>query len=454
MSRYQTTKEERDILKVLKNEINCVKSMPSLKHVWEEIEANIATSEALLRSLGHEKHLENMVVERQPMVKKKIIVRSWDDLVKDANEQIPGDVTFEDLFSPEELDANRAFIQKLHDEFNIIHAFDTIDISIPFIAGVIGGIVDLCFGGFVKTTSGKNVPGLLSAYFRDRFNTVLPPDKIVELEKLAKVTFDAQDNRHTTIDVDGLSTRYHRLHQVGHDPFFGFIFGVSDMLRMTMTTIDNNGKRVVQPMAVYNDRQATNLFEAIAKVFLHMLSDVNTPMGLPVPAMTLLNTLQIGSIGEENFNVAELVKSMYGRGYDFRHFCSMSVSTMIVEIIVRVLYFVKRLSEGRTFDEAIPFGTRSEKPKLDTMLFIAHSASTAINLGKVALTRNPLNINYVQWLAFAKYSIGQLIWVCREKPKLREQYISGVLDNEWSALSESIDELWQQMPEDTVIVFE
>jgi len=164
--------------------------------------------------------------------------------------------------------------------------------------------------------------------------------------------------------------------------------------------------------------------------------------------------LQVGSIGEEKLNVAELVKSMYGQGYDFRHFCSMSVSVLIIEVIVRVSYFSKRLNEGHAFAEALPFGTRSQKPKLETMLFIAHSISTAVNAGKIVFTRNPLDINYVQWLAFAWYSVKQLKWVLYNKPQLRDKYVTDILDKEWSTLSTSIDTLWDCMSEDYLFVFE
>ena len=112
-----------------------------------------------------------------------------------------------------------------------------------------------------------------------------------------------------------------------------------------MTTIDYKGKFVIQLMEVYSDRKASNLFEAIARVFLHMVSDVNTPAGLPAPFMALFNKLQFGKFLDHD-TIADLVKSMYGQGYDFRHFCSMSIPVMITEVIVRVSYFAKRLYEG------------------------------------------------------------------------------------------------------------
>ena len=68
------------------------------------------------------------------------------------------------------------------------------------------------------------------------------------------------------------------------------------------------------------------------------------------------------------------------------------------------------------------------------MLFIAHSGATAINAGKVYFTKNPMAINYSQWIAFAKYSYKQLKWVVVEKPLAREAYVAGKLEDSWKKL--------------------
>lgn len=118
------------------------------------------------------------------------------------------------------------------------------------------------------------------------------------------------------------------------------------------------------------------------------------------------NLLQFGSIGEEEQTIAEIVQGMYYEGYDFIHFCSMSIPAMLVEVIVRLGYSIKRIKEGHEIKDAIPFSLNREKhPKLATMLFIAHAGATAANAGKVYFTHNPVAINYPQWIAFA---IGRL----------------------------------------------
>lgn len=444
---------EKDLLKVVKNEIDYAQDTASLEPIKKALDISISESEALLRSIGREDELGHIEINSNLQRREEFTIRSFDDLLKDANIRYPGEIGFEDIFTGAEIAANTQYIQQLNNAFDATHTLDSIDIIIPVVAGILGGAVDCFFGGFTRNASGKSIPGTLSSYVENMFNKALPADKIIELENLAKVTYDAQDNRNTTIFIDTLSSYFHRFLQLGHDPVLGFIFGVIDMMAGTMTTIDYGGKFVIQLMENYSDRKAANLFEAIAKVFLHMLSDVNTPAGLPVPFMALFNKLHIGSIGAEKLNISEMVKSMYGQGYDFRHFCAMSIPTMIIEVVVRISYFVKQLAEGYSFSEAIPVGLSHEnKPRLGTMLFIAHSASTAINTGKVIFTKNPMDINYPQWLSFARYSVKQLKWVLHDKPALREKYMMNALNDEWDELSASINGLWDEYTDSAKII--
>jgi hypothetical protein len=273
--------------------------------------------------------------------------------------------------------------------------------------------------------------------------------------KVSKVPYDAQDNRNTTIRVEGLSACYHRLLQLGHDPVLGFVFGVSDILSGRMTTIDKNGKIVSQIMENYAERTETDIFAAIAKQIIHFKSDITTSMGLPAPLMSLFNLLQLGSIGEYEQTIAEIVQGMYYEGYDFIHFCAMSIPTMIIEVVIRLGYAFKRIKEGHSIKESIPFSLNREKhPKLETMLFIGHSSATAINAGKVAFTKNPLDINYPQWLAFAKYSYSQLKWGIIEKPALRDAYVHNKINEELVQILEEIDAGFEEFSKDYLIVME
>ena len=217
------------------------------------------------------------------------------------------------------------------------------------------------------------------------------------------------------------------------------------------TAIDRDGKIISQ--VVGDVPEGMTIFKAIAQVFGHMKSDVNTSMGLPVPLMTLLNKFQFGSIGKEGITIAEVARGMYAEGYDFKHFCSMSIPTMIIEVIVRTSYCIKRLNEGHRLKESIPLnGVRSKKSKLQTMLFLSHTICTAANGGKVYFSQNPLAINYTEWLAFAKYSLSQLKWTLYEKPNLRNDFVDRKLNEEWDQLHILINETWDNMGKEFLVI--
>lgn len=456
---------EKNILKVIKNGIAESESISSLQPTKNQLDTVIASSEALLSSLGYGSKLNDVIAVSPQNTPQVIEVRSFDELLSYANKKYPNDISFEDILSSQEIAEHRAHIVQLNEDFNAIHRLDKIDILIPIIAGVLGGAIDGVFGGFIKSADGRNIPGSMSEFVRKLFDLTLPPEKVKKLEDLAKVPYDALNygNKGNVIVeeiVDGLSPIFHHQVSLGHDPILGFIFGVFDMLRGTVTTLDFKGRFLMQAAEGFNERKAQNIFQAIATVFLHMLSDVNGSsaakndgMGLPVPFMAMFNKIQFGKVGD-NDTISELVKSMFYQGYDFRHFCSMSLPVMITEVIVRVSYFAKRMHEGHAFAESVPVGLNHKKrPKLGTMLFIAHSASTAINAGKVAFTDNPMNINYPQWLSFARYSVKQLKWVLSEKPDGRHKYVMDIVNGQWDSLYSDLDNLWDEFSDGSAVVY-
>ena len=222
-----------------------------------------------------------------------------------------------------------------------------------------------------------------------------------------------------------------------------------------MTTIDKTGKVVSQVMENYSDRTESNLFAALAKQIIHFKSDITTSMGLPAPLMGLFNLLQFGSIGEEEQTIAEIVQGMYYEGYDFIHFCSLSLPVMITEVVVRLGYAAKRIKEGHTVKESIPVSLNRDKhPKLATMLFIAHAGATAANAGKIYFTQNPMSINYPQWVAFAKYSYSQLKWAVINKPDAQNAYVLGKLNEELYRVIDSTDALFDDFSKDYIVVME
>ncbi len=325
---------------------------------------------------------------------------------------------------------------------------DAIDVTIAASAGLLAATVDILLVGIPKKTHGGLKAGPLSNYIRVYFDKRFPPDEMERLanSKMSKVPYDAQDNRNTAIRVEGLSTYYHRLLSLGHDPLLGFVFGTADILTGRMTAIDKSGRIVSQVMDCYAERKETDVFVALAKQVVHLKSDITTSMGLPAPLMGLFNLMQFGSIGEYEQTVAEIAQGMYYEGYDFIHFCSMSVTVAIVEVVVRLGYALKRMKEGVPLKDAIPLSTdRLKNPKLATMLFTAHSAATAINAGKVVFAEDPMAISYPQWIAFSKYAYQQLKWVVTTKPAARDRLVCKAVEDELFDTIDDIDLLFDQM---------
>jgi len=451
MSKYKYSELEQQINQVLLHQSRELEGIKRLDSV--ALESRISESESLLKSLGYE-------LPEQPLVnatKKKpvMVVPTWESLCIEAEQAVGSNADLESIFSAEELKENSAAIQQMNREFNMLHHLDKYDVAISAAAGLLAAAVDILLVGIPQKTPEGLSAGKLSDFIRAEFDKKFPEEEMTKLanSKVSKVPYDAQDNRHTSINVDGLSAYYHRLISLGHDPLLGFVFGVADILTGRMTTIDKSGKIVSQVMEVYADRKESDVFAALAKQIIHFKSDITTSMGLPVPLMSLFNLLQFGSIGEEERMIAEIVQEMYARGYDFIHFCSMSVPVMLAEVVVRLGYAFKRIKEGYSIKDSIPVSLNRDKhPKLATMLFIGQAGAAAINAGKVYFTKNPMAINYPQWIAFAKYSYSQLKWALLQKPELRDRYVSGRLYDELEETVLSVDHTFEDFAKDYIVV--
>ena len=447
------SKNEQDINNILKyheKELQTIKR-PDIS----EIETSISDSEKLLTEMGYK--LNNNIKQKSKQKHKQtIIVPSWKEMCLEAQKAVCKDVEINELFTKKELQDNELAIKLMSEEYNSIHKLDNIDLTICILAGLLAAIVDILLVGIPKKTNTGIKAGKLSDYVRQWFEKEFPKVKMEELanSKISKVSFDAQDNRYTTQYVDGLSAYYHRLLSLGHDPFLGLIFGVLDILSGRMTTIDKKGKMVSQVMENYTDRKESDIFKAIAKQILHFKSDLTTSMGLPAPFMSLFNLFQFGNVGESEQTIAEIVQGMYFEGYDFIQFCASSIPTMLIEVIVRLSYAFKKIKNGSLIKDSIPFSLDREKnPKLSTMLFISHAITSSINAGKVFFKENPMAINYAEWITFAKYSYIQLKWAIFQKPKLKEAYIKGQIQDELNTVYDEINKTYNKCLDDYNIIF-
>lgn len=161
------------------------------------------------------------------------------------------------------------------------------------------------------------------------------------LEKRCKVPYDNQQ-------IAGMFGRSHRLQSLGHDPVLGFVFGVLDILRGTITGFSYDkltGLHQALVGQVLCNLEPVSLLRAFLTHLGHLISDAFTPMGLPAPFMTVLQGLNVGSFGENERTAGQLVRWMYLNGYDLRHFLVSGLMPGVIELVLRAYIMIRHYAE-------------------------------------------------------------------------------------------------------------
>ena len=233
---------------------------------------------------------------------------------------------------------------------------------------------------------------------------------VTVLEKWFKVPYD----KSVDPEILGLSPKTHRLHSLAHDPsLLGLIWGVKDIVTGTFTCLDRNGCLVVEKVA---ETDFSRLFTAPILWLGHLISDVFTKMGIPIPGWSYLQLLQFGSFGEKQRTIAEVARYMYLEGYDLRHFASMSVVNAVIELIVRLYYYLVCKQRPKEFS------LKAEKEyvevknsiKLHNMLFVSYAIASCGNVMKICIYQgNPNAFNLPLWLGMIKEAITQVMIILR-----------------------------------------
>lgn len=252
-------------------------------------------------------------------------------------------------------------------------------------------------------------------------------------EANAKVPYDLSHNS----AIDGFYPKTHRLHSLAHDPLFGMIFGVIDILFGQMTTIDKAGKLVV--VSTKSASLGQKVFSPIIWL-AHIVSDICTKQGIPIPAWGFSQLLQVGNFGVKYRTMADLSRWMYINGYDLRHFVTMSVPVAVIEIIIRAYHY---LSHVKKQDLDLSFkpiyqgdlDKIESNLKLHKMLFLAHTFAASGNVAKViAYQGNPLAINFAEWIRWLDESINIVSALTRDKTPEMIQRNRQKIDAEWEEI--------------------
>lgn len=263
---------------------------------------------------------------------------------------------------------------------------------------------------------------------------------ITFLEEKCKVPFDK------SVDslIKNLCPKTHRTMSLAHDPsLLGFIFGIKDIINGTFSYIDGNGVLKVEVIAGKNS--FVGALTAPIVWIGHLLSDIFTKAGLPIPGWCYLNLLQFGSIGDKQRTIAEVARYLYIKGYDLRHLVTMSVEPAAIHLLLHIYHFLvyegpeKKKNYQLISDKE--YGEIKNRIKYRNMSLIAISVASVGNIAKVATYNNLLAFNYPLWLEMVKESIEKTKIEFRNT-KTYEKVIEGrhVIDENFDYLISLINE--------------
>lgn len=206
----------------------------------------------------------------------------------------------------------------------------------------------------------------------------------------------------------GFTPRSHRLYSVAHDPSpSGFLFALADAIRGTTTYISKDG------LIKFVSTHEISVWKILATPIIwigHILSDIFTRAGVPIPGSCLLRTLQFGSFGEKGRTIGQVVEYMYIEGYDLRHLATMSVENAVIELIIRLYNILTkpRIAKFARPQALIEADEELQDRRLQGMRLEAYAIAACGNIAKLAVYQwNPNALNLTVWAECLRTAIKE-----------------------------------------------
>jgi hypothetical protein len=439
-------KDEIKAIKLMQQETQKIDSMHS--EITQDLDS---IKKRLSIALENDEYLEGGLNIKKDATQTSLNRKSFSEIVDIANAEIPEEVKFRDILTDDDLLKIDKKVNTYIDVFNKKHQLDKWDYAIGGGAGFFCGILDVLFVQKpLKPTAkySEKVNGLFNQWSQSAINNLIPPELSKVLEKSFKIGgADASISQGFTSSISGkFNPINHRFKSLNHDPVLACFIGALDVMNGTCTIVDNGTIKIMN--TVRGTSGDYNFFEALGMMLGHLASDFNAPsaignrgMGIPAPLMGLFGTLK--GVKVNNKDIANLAEYMYVKGYDARHFVTMSIPVLINEILIRVLYIIKEMQHNNraffeVFKETLPLNL---SPRFRIVLNISYGTMVAINTGKVVITDNILNANYAMWLAFTWHTFHSMYWLVWTKNTELQKYIDDELAKELSGLQLKIDNL-------------
>ncbi len=326
---------------------------------------------------------------------------------------------------------------------------DELDRFVVITVGCLAALSDFILVGlpprtrWTKSDEGGFVPvGLISKLVK-KWNV----DSDNWLARLCKVPYDR-----TKVGDIFLPPSVHRPLTFGHDPsVFGFLIGMTDIITGSLTGTTMDGKLIRVRIPNVPPADLTHVCLAPLLWLGHLVSDVATKQGIPVPGTSIFRLCRIPVPGApDDATVSDVILKMYEQGYDFRQYVVGGVAVSgIVEGFIRLYdwmrYFdsddVKR--DGMRAQLAENYVADAQRnARLASRLFWTHAIASGANAGRIALQAAATqdffsaarNVNLAQWRVFGKRTIEYIGQLARETDLDQALANRRKLEERWDSL--------------------
>lgn len=342
------------------------------------------------------------------------------DLLEDTGYKFYSSRIEDELFSVNEelLDLNEN-IEELKGELKkLTPECDKLDYALAASSGVLCGLIDI----FLVGKPGESPLGKITdKWFENKIidfaklcgwkpkttnKEKFSSSAIRFLEKKFKIPYDQHGLGDAAKDVFNLNAINHHFKSLGHNPtLLGLFFSILNQFTNTSHFVSNGELITLVEADGKFELQGNNVVAKIASGFInwvgHLISDISGSssskgrgMGIPSPIWSWSNNIIVikRKLGIEpnkfdrDFN--ELALKLYNKGYDARFQTTQAIPVFINEIVVRLMYSVRRLvkyysdidEKDRSFkllwNMCEPFSNATVK----RMLTVAHGTFCAVDL--------------------------------------------------------------------------
>lgn len=425
-SRYSYTKQQLELNKVIAHAQQEIAALhKSGNHLSDSYDHLIAHAEALARKKGvSDYHLELMKMQAKdapsPVRDISERLRSWDEIVDEADRAITGDVFMEDICSQADFEYALKYVRDINEEFNRKTELTAMDMAFMAIATALQVARQYVLQPFLdknRMSHAQNdaiVKGMVPKSWHDIL--------------LASVPYDASERLDKDSPLPGLGGGAHRYRTLGHDPVLGWLFGPINILSDSLTKYDfisshevidmKVGKTMLtsQAFAIASEQAKIkfNLPVSIVRQALHFGSDYFSSMGLPLPI-----------ISSANNNVSRFLMN------NKINMLNVTQGAMLSSLINFLISCTHGLFNTEGLEPDL-YQVRTRK-----ILSISNTIATASNIAFVAISGNAKKLD----IGGALVTIRRLCTDLRFMARVKQEFIEGKLDSEWDAISRDIDHL-------------